>query len=115
MALPDSEIRAVLRGIGAFLKKRRPPVAMRSQIDLRASISGSEVLIVEVRPDRIDKTKVRETPVARMRWFGSRRIWRLFWMRADLKWHAYEPYPEASRIATHLRTVDEDFHGCFFG
>jgi hypothetical protein len=115
MALPQSELRAVLKSVGAFVEKRRPPPAVRAKLDLRADITRSEVLISEVRPDFKDESKMRGIPVARMRWFNSRKVWRLFWMRSNLKWKAYEPYPEASRISTHLRTIDEDYHGCFFG
>jgi hypothetical protein len=115
MALPESELRAVLKAVGAFVEKRRPRPEIRDKLDIRVHINGSEVLITEVRPAFHDKRKKQDTPVARIRWFNSRKIWRLFWMRSDLKWHAYEPYPEASRIATHLRTVDEDYHCCFFG
>src|SRR5947207_2448137 len=114
MPLPDFELRAALKAVGALVEKRRPPPSVREKLDIRADITGSEVLIFTVRADFRDTSKKRDIPVARIRWFNSRKIWRLFWMRSNLKWQAYEPYPEASKIATHLRTVDEDYHGCFF-
>ena len=36
-------------------------------------------------------------------------------MRADLKWHRYEPLPEVDAIEDFLLTVEEDDHACFFG
>jgi Protein of unknown function (DUF3024) len=97
------------------LEKRRPPLAIRDQLDFRADIKGCEVLIIEVRPDYRDAKETRGIPVAKMKWIGTRRIWRLFWMRADLKWHAYQPLPEATDIADLLKEVDRDPHCCFFG
>jgi len=105
VAIPEKEFRTVLKAVGAFIEKKRPPERLRSRVDLRASIGLSDVVISIWRDD---DAGVRETPVARMRWFNSRKIWRLFWRHDDGTWKAYEPYPEASRIATHLRTIEED-------
>lgn len=115
MALPDIQIRACLKAVGAFLAKRRPPPEVRSQLDFRADISGSELIIVEVRPAYQDPSRTIEHPVAKARWIGARKVWRLFWMRGDLKWHSYSPKPEASTISVVLSEVDRDPHGCFFG
>jgi hypothetical protein len=55
------------------------------------------------------------TPVARFRYIRSRDEWELFWMRADLKWHYYEPAGPVRRLSTLVRHVDRDEYGCFFG
>jgi hypothetical protein len=36
-------------------------------------------------------------------------------MRADLKWHVYDPAPEAASIEEFLAVVDKDEYACFFG
>ena len=41
--------------------------------------------------------------------------WHIFWMRADGRWHGYQPFPEAKSLAEALRVIDEDAHCCFFG
>jgi len=115
MALPDTQVRACLKAVGAFLAKRRPPVEMRGELDFRADINGSDLIIVEVRLAYNDPSRMIHHPVAKAKWVGARRVWRLFWMRADLKWHSYLPKPEAARIGTILSEVDRDPHGCFFG
>ena len=38
--------------------------------------------------------------------------WKLYWMRADLKWHLYLKYPSLDEL---LREVKEDPNGCFWG
>jgi hypothetical protein len=41
--------------------------------------------------------------------------WKIYWQRADLKWHAYPPQPEALLFEEFLTLVDEDKDGCFWG
>ena len=53
--------------------------------------------------------------MARIRYIRSKAHWRLYWMRSDLKWHAYEPSPEHESLQDALAVVDQDAHCCFFG
>lgn len=113
--IPDTQLRECLGAVGAFLEKRRPPPEIRDQLDLRSHIVGAEVVIVEVRPAYQDEKRTVEHPVAKAKWVGARKVWKLYWMRADLKWHSYEPLPEATTMRGILDEVDRDPHGCFFG
>jgi hypothetical protein len=97
------------------LTKRRPSPEIRDKLDYRANINGSDLVIVAVRPAYDDKTQIREHAVAKAKWVQKRKVWRLFWMRADLKWHSYKPMPEAAHIDDIFAEVDRDAHGCFFG
>lgn len=115
MAIPETQLRACLAAAGDFLTRRRPPAHIREMLDYRADIKGSEMAILEVRPAFQDKTRIVEHPVAKVKWVGTKKSWRLFWMRADLKWHAYDPLPEAPEVATLIAEVEKDPHGCFFG
>jgi hypothetical protein len=115
VALPDKQAGACFKAVGAFLEKRRPPEHIRDQVDIRADITGSNLVIVEVRAAYNDKNRKSEHPVAKAKWVETQKIWRLFWMRADMKWHSYTPKPEAKSIDVLLVEVDRDPHGCFFG
>jgi len=115
MPLPDTQVAACLKAVGAFLEKRRPPLEIRDRLDFRADITGSDVVVVEVRPAFEDPSRKVEHPVAKAKWVATRKVWRLFWMRADLKWHSYTPKPEAATIEAVLSEVDRDPHRCFFG
>lgn len=42
----------------------------------------------------------------------SANIWKLYWMRADLKWHLYEEYKKLDDL---LQEVKMDPHHCFWG
>lgn len=115
MPLPDVQLRECMSAAGAFLEKRRPRPEIRDQLDFRADISESEVVIMEVRPAYNDKNRKIEHPVAKAKWIGTKKVWRLFWMRADLKWHTYEPGARLKTIGKVLDEVDRDPYGCFFG
>jgi hypothetical protein len=41
--------------------------------------------------------------------------WKVYWQRADLKWHGYQPVPAVRTIEEFLRLVDEDPYATFFG
>ena len=115
MALPNAQIRECLRATGEFLSKRRPPVEMRDKVDCRADIKGQEVTIFSVRPAFNDPRRKVEHPFAKARWVETQQVWKLYWIRSDLKWHSYTPFPESTSIARLLEEVDRDPLGCFFG
>jgi hypothetical protein len=115
MSLPDSQIRECLAATGELLSKRRPPAELRDKLDYRADINGQEVTIISLRPTFGEPGRKTEHPIAKARWVGKQKVWRLYWMRADMKWHSYEPLPQSPSIATLLGEVDRDSHCCFFG
>ncbi|MGH9576307.1 MAG: DUF3024 domain-containing protein [Terriglobales bacterium] len=41
--------------------------------------------------------------------------WRVYWQRADLKWHRYDPVPLVESLEDFVKLVDEDHHACFWG
>jgi hypothetical protein len=115
MPLPSPQLQEALQAVGAFLQKRRPPEHIRAKLDMRADINNNEVIIRTLRPYFMDANQIIESPFARAKWVGTRKVWRLYWMRSDLKWHAYQPFPEAATLGEVLAEVDRDPHGCFFG
>ena len=115
MALTEVQIDECLRATGAFIAKRRPSPKIREKLDYRADISGSTITIVSVRPRFDDASSKMDHPIARVRWIQTKKKWQMYWMRADLKWRAYESASAISSIADALAEVDRDPHGCFFG
>ncbi len=98
-----------------LLHVRRPPEEMRHQVDLNYRIEGQNVLIFEIR-SRWDKPEILfESPIAKTTYVKSKRLWKVFWMRADLKWHLYKPNTEVKTISEFVKLVDQDNHGCFWG
>ena len=56
-----------------------------------------------------------ERPLAQATWVKTQEVWKLYWQRADLKWHSYQPVATVSTIEEFCKTVDEDAFGCFWG
>jgi hypothetical protein len=115
MALSELELKRCERDVARFMEQRRPPVHIRSELDLGYRIEGQSVEIFEIRPDWKDKSTKRKTPVAKATYVRSRDRWRIFWMRRDLKWHGYEPNYEVRLLEEFLSVVANDEYCCFFG
>lgn len=115
MAISEFEIKKCKKDVEAFMKIRRPPTHIRNELDLGYRINDQSVEIFEVRPQRRDPTLKMETPVAKATFVKTQGCWKIFWQRADLKWHGYEPTPKVKSLAEFLSIVAEDKHGCFFG
>ena len=42
-------------------------------------------------------------------------MWKVYWLRADLRWHRYDPDAEVASLDEFLAIVDRDEYACFFG
>jgi hypothetical protein len=98
-----------------FWSKRRPPVEMRDQIREVQRFTGYTLDLFYVRPRWQHPGETLDSPVARVRYIKSRKLWQLYWMRADLKWHRYIPHPVTTNLEEALQVIDEDANSCFFG
>jgi hypothetical protein len=115
MALNDLEKKRWERDIEKFLALRRPPPHIRPELDIGYRIANQSVEIFEIRPHWQDRSTKLEHPVAKPTYVRSKGYWRVFWMRADLKWHGYEPNAEVRSLEDFLAVVDKDEYCCFFG
>jgi len=95
--------------------KRRPPLHLRDKVREGQRIAGQEVELYLVRPFYRDPRKQVEESIAKTRYVKSRDVWRVFWKRADGKWHRYDPMPEVASLKEFLELVDEDKFCCFWG
>lgn len=115
MALNDIEWKRIEKAVGAFIEKRRPPLHIRSKLDFGFRIFGQSVELFEIRP-QWDRPEIkRENSFAKATFVRTQGVWKVYWMRADLKWHSYEPAPEVAAIDEFLAVVQKDEYGCFFG
>jgi hypothetical protein len=115
MTLSEFEIKRCEKLVAEFILKRRPPPHIRAKLDLAFRISGQSIEIFEVRPDWRDKAKTIEQSVAKATYNRSRLHWKVFWQRADMKWHSYQPNPAVGSVEEFLNIVQNDEYGCFFG
>ena len=115
MAIDTLQTLEIIEVMENFLSRKRPAEHIRDKVDLGYHIEGQSIMIVEIRP-RWDKPEViLEHPIAKTTFVKTKNHWKVFWMRADLKWHGYTPKPTVKRLAEFTKLVEEDKHYCFFG
>ena len=115
MAISEFETKRIEKKVGQFIERKRPPAHIRNELDISFRISDQSFEIYEIRPQWNDPSKKIEGPIAKATYVKSKKIWKLFWMRADLKWHSYQPFPVFSHIEKILEVIKLDSHGCFWG
>ena len=115
MAFTDIEIAQHKRVLNAWLETNRPPVHIRSQLDLGYRITGQSVELFEIRPAFQRPNEKTEGTIAKATWNKRLGVWRIYWQRADLRWHSYEPVKAVGTLELFLKTVKEDKFACFFG
>jgi hypothetical protein len=115
VAWNELEIKRNENILNKFIERRRPPAEIRDQVDLGYRIANYSIEIFEVRPSFSNKNVKTEIPVAKATYVSSGNTWKIYWKRADLKWHSYEPHPHAKSLEEWLTVVDEDEYSCFWG
>jgi hypothetical protein len=115
MTLSEFEMKRCEKLVAEFVQKRRPPPHLRAKVDLAFRISGQSIEIFHIRPYWMDESRKIEEPIAKATYNKSKLVWKIFWMRADAKWHRYPPDPEVASVEEFLDVVQQDDHNCFFG
>jgi len=98
-----------------FWAKRRPPLHLRDKMREGQRIAGQSVELFFVRLRWDDPTSQIEESIAKLTFVRASGHWRIFWKRADGKWHRYPPVPEATTLTAALLVVHQDANACFFG
>ena len=115
MALDILKAAETIHALEVFMDKRRPPEKIRDKIDLDYKIENQSIILFEVRPHWQKEGEKIESPIAKTTWVKRQKCWKIFWMRADLKWHSYQPVEKVDTIEEFLKVVDADANGCFWG
>ena len=114
MAFSEIELARIDRAVGGLCKRRNRP-EFYDQLHLEYRIDRHDVVLFEVREAYGNRVGTIDSSVAKFKFVRAAGIWRLLWMRRDLKWHAYEPLPSSSDVQELVSEVDGDRYGCFFG
>ncbi|HKJ04341.1 MAG TPA: DUF3024 domain-containing protein [Geopsychrobacteraceae bacterium] len=115
MAISEFETKRYEKIVGQYVEKRRPEPHIRNQVDLSFRIENQSVIIFEIRELWDQPGKKIESPIAKATYVKKTNSWKLYWQRADLKWHGYEPTPEVKKIEDFLAVVEKDEYCCFWG
>jgi hypothetical protein len=98
MAFTTEQTAAIESSMADFMTKRRPPEEIREKLDLAWRIEGQSVVIYSIRPFWRDESQKIEEPAAKATYNRTTNRWKIYWQRADLKWHSYPSHPEATRF-----------------
>lgn len=99
----------------AFLDRKRPEEKIRHELDLGYKIENQDVFITEIRPRWNKPSIIDSYPIAKTTYVKKHNHWKVFWMRSNLKWYAFDPEPIVNSLSDFLKLVEEDKHYCFFG
>ena len=75
------------------LSKVRPPEHIRPKLDIGYQIEGQSIILVEISPDWKVKNIIREYAYAKATYIKRQLIWKVYWLRSNLKWESYAPKP----------------------
>lgn len=115
MAFSDFERKRCEKVVSEFIERNRPPAHIRNEVDLGFRVKGQSVEVFEIRPFWQDPEHKIEEPVAKATYVRTQNVWKVYWQRADLKWHRYDPDPEVRSIEEFLEVVEKDEYACFLG
>ncbi len=115
MAISEFEIRRGEKLASAYIEAHRPPMHIRSQLDIGFRVTDQSLELFELRPQWDNPSEIMELSFAKTTFVKKTRTWKVYWMRQDLKWHAYEPIPEVNSLEKVLAVVSEDAFACFKG
>lgn len=115
MAISEFEIKRCEMKLEQFIAQHRPPAHMRNEVDLGYRIVNQSVEIFEIRPQWNNASLKIEIPIAKTTYVKTQKLWKIYWQRADLKWHTYEPHPTVKMLEELLDIIGKDQHACFFG
>lgn len=104
----------IIEAMENFLERMRPPEDFRDKLDIGYRIENQSIFIFEIRP-KWDKPQQKiESPFAKATYVKSKKQWKAYWMRGNLKWYPYEP-AVFSTLQNFLKEVETDPKHCFFG
>jgi len=116
MAISEFEIKRCEQLVQKYLDGRRPPAHIRPELDLGYRMNGQSVEMFEIRPVwKGQPGEKMELPFAKATYVKSKAVWKVYWQRADLKWHRYEPNSEVKSLEDFLAVVEKDEYCCFYG
>jgi hypothetical protein len=114
MALSEFESKRFEKPVKAYCDSKYP-ANIRDQLYLDYEIKDQSIILFTVRPRWNNPLETVKGMIAKATYVKSKKVWKLYWQRADLKWHGYPPKPEVKSVEEFLRVVEADDHGCFYG
>jgi hypothetical protein len=98
-----------------YLERQRPPEHIRNKVDLGYKIENQSIILTEIRPAWDNPSQINEHGYAKATYIKKQDVWKIYWMRGNLKWNLYDPKPQVKKLSDFLEVVEKDELGCFKG
>ncbi|RAI84366.1 DUF3024 domain-containing protein [Algoriphagus yeomjeoni] len=108
MAFSKEHLRDIESSLTIWLALRRPDEEIRNKLDLGYTIKGQDIFLEEVRPIWNKPSESMRNPFAKIKYEKSTDLWKIYWMRGNLKWAAYEPKAEVVKLELALEEIVND-------
>ena len=114
MPFTEIELKYIESTVGKMCKRRSPP-QFSDKLRTTFEVRSLDVIVYEERPEWHNPKEWSKTEVAKFKYSRKDGEWKLYWMRSDLKWHAYDMVSPTKSLEEIVKEVDEDPDGAFFG
>jgi hypothetical protein len=115
MALTEFQTAQVEMSVSKYIESKRPPKHIREEVDLAYRIEDQSIVVYEIRARFDNPAEKIDEFIAKATYVQSAKHWKVFWQRADLKWHSYQPAPIVKDIQGFIDLLEEDSNACFWG
>lgn len=115
MTLDIAKSVEIIETMENYIFRVRPKPEIRNQLDLSYEFNDQSVILNEIRPAWNKPNEILICGYAKATFIKSKNVWKVFWRRADNKWHSYKPTPTVRELKDFLELVDQDEYGCFKG
>ncbi len=116
MTISEFEKKRFSHIIENYLKALKPPAHLPVDIKIDYRLTNQSIEIFQIRPVyKGESGETYEFPFIKTTYVKSKKIWKIFWMKRDLKWHSYEPDPEVNNLEEFIAVLEKDEYGCFYG
>ena len=114
MSISEFEIFKVEKAAKDFCKKRNahyPP----DQLCIDFLLEDQSLFLLEIRPKWNEPEVKTEVAFAKLSYVKKNQLWKLYWMRQNMKWSPIDENGTNKNLEPLLEIVSEDTYGFFWG
>lgn len=116
MTISEFEQKRFTRIIENYLKELHHPSHLPLDTQIGYRLTNQSIELFQIRtPYQGKPGETFEFPIIKTTYVKSKKIWKVFWQRRDLKWHSYEPNPFVKDLDEFIDVLKKDEYCCFYG
>jgi hypothetical protein len=115
MTLANPQLEKIDELLEVYTSKKRLSSDGNQSVYLSYDIKEDDVTIYENLPDSYETEKIAVEPLAQITFDNFTNRWKVFFLKPDPGWHAYEPQsdPEVSTFAEALNLIHRKSKGWY--